>query len=96
MIPYYTRLKIKDINQISYRESTAIMNASLIINIDITGLTPEILKKIKSKLTLQINHCEQVKIKDSSDIEIVESKEVIYDRKRPIKEMRQLKITIRK
>lgn len=71
MIPYYTRLKIKDISQISYRESTAIMNASLIINIDVTGLTPEILKKIKSRLTLQINHCEQVKIKESSDIEIV-------------------------
>jgi hypothetical protein len=63
MVPYYMRLKIKDINTISYRESTAIMNASLVINIDVTALTPEILKKIKSKLVLQINHCEQVKIK---------------------------------
>ena len=96
MVPYYIRLKIKDISQICYRESTAVMNASLIINIDVTGLTNEMLKKIKSRLTLQINHCEQVKIKESSDIEISESAETIYDHKRLVKEMRQLKITVRK
>lgn len=81
MVPYYMRLKIKDINQISYRESTAVMNASLVINIDITGLTPEILKKIKSRLVLQINHCEQVKIKEKTDIEITESTEIIREGK---------------
>lgn len=38
LIPYYMRLKIKDVNKISYKESTAVMNASLIINIETTGL----------------------------------------------------------
>jgi hypothetical protein len=97
MIPYYMRLKIKDINKISYRDSNGVMNGTLIINIDITYLPDEIVNRIKEKLVLQINRCEQVKIEESNDIEISELKEdSIHEDTQVVKEIRQLKITIRK
>jgi hypothetical protein len=95
MIPYYMRLKIKDINKVAYRESTAALNGTLIINIDITYLPDDIVKKIKSKLVLQINRCEQVEILKSNDIEITEPREYISTPTGK-REKRQLKITIRK
>jgi hypothetical protein len=53
------------------------LNGTLIINIDITDLPDDIVKKIKSNLVLQINRCEQVEILKSNDIEITEPRESI-------------------